>query len=130
MGVVTKVESCRLMKRPSKYLLCRNLGLFFTTTLWLLLAAMIQAEDAVPLSAKVISVAGSARYQGTNTAKGRWRALRLEDELQAGSVLQTDSTGSTRAELELVGPDAHAWGKVRMFSNCVLKLLRLDLKKP
>src|SRR5262245_31236015 len=56
---VTKGESCRLMKRPSKYLLCRKLGMFFTTTLWLLLAATAQADEVVPLSAKVITVAGS-----------------------------------------------------------------------
>jgi hypothetical protein len=122
-------KTCALMNRPSKYLLCKKSGLFFTTTLWLLLAAIAQAEDAVPLSVKVISVAGSARYVTTNSAKGSWTALRVGDEFRAGSVLQTNSTGSTSAVVELVGPDGHGRGKVRMLSNCVLKLLRLDLKK-
>jgi len=113
----------------SKLLPGQDLGLFFTVTLWLLRASTAQAEDAVPLTVKVIGIAGSARYSSTNTAKGSWTALRVGDELRAGSVLQTDSMGSTRAAVELVGPDAHGWGKVRMLSNCVLKLLRLDLKK-
>ena len=95
----------------------------------LLLAAPAQADDAVPLSLKVISVAGSARYWNTNMAKGSWTALRVGDELRAGSVLQTDSTRSTSAGIELVGRDGHGWGKIRMLSNCVLKPLRLDLKK-
>jgi hypothetical protein len=91
----------------------------------LLLAPTGQAEDEVPLSYKVISIAGGARYSTTNV----WTALRVGDELRAVSVFQTESKGSSFADVELVGPDGHGWGKVRMFSNCVLKPLRLDLKK-
>jgi len=95
----------------------------------LLVASAAQADDAVPLSVKVISVAGSARYWDNSIAKGSWNAVRVGDELRAGSVLQTESKDSTATDIELVGADAHGWGKVRMYSNCVLKLLRLDLKR-
>jgi hypothetical protein len=103
----------------------RRTVVFITATFWLLLASTAQADDTVPLSYKVISIAGSARYLNTNM----WTALRVGDELRTVSVLQTDSKGSSTADVELVGPDGHGWGKVRMFSNCVLKPLRLDLKK-
>jgi hypothetical protein len=113
----------------SKLLPGKDVGLFFTVTLWLLLASTAQADEVLPLSVKVISIAGSARYSSTNIAKGSWTALRVGDELRKVSALQTDSTRSTSAGIELVGPDGHGWGKVRMLSNCVLKPLRLDLKK-
>jgi hypothetical protein len=106
----------------------RKTLVFFTATLCLL-AAMTQAEDAVPLSVKVISVTGAARYVTTNSAKGSWTALRVGDELRAVSVLQTDSRGSSTADVELIGPDGRGWGKIRMFSNCVVEPRRLDLKK-
>src|SRR5262245_34770584 len=60
----------------------------------LLLAATGQAEDAVPLSYKVIGITGSARYWSTNMARGSWTALRVLDELRAVSVFQTESKGS------------------------------------
>jgi hypothetical protein len=117
------------MNTLSNYSRGRTLGLVFTATLWLVLAATTQADDAVPLSFKVIAIAGSARYSNTNTARGSWTALRVGDELRAVSALQTDSKGSNTADVELIGPDGRSWGKIRMFSNCVLKPLRLDLKK-
>src|SRR5690349_5583053 len=96
--------------------------------LCLLLAATAKADDAVPLSVKVISVAGSARYSNKTIEKGSWTALRVGDELRADSVLQTTLKDSS-ADVELVGPDGYSCGKVRMFTNCVVKLIRLDLKK-
>jgi hypothetical protein len=122
-------ETCEVMNPLSNYLPERILRLVSVAS-WLLVAATVQADDAVPLSVKVISVAGSARYWHNSIAKGSWKAVRVGDELRAGSVLQTESKDSTTTDVELVGPDAHGWGKVRMYSNCVLKLLRLDLKKP
>lgn len=113
------------MNTLSNYSRGRTLGLVFTATLWLLLATPAQADDAVPLSYKVISIAGSARYLKTNI----WTALRVGDELRAVSAFQTDSKGSSTADIELVGPDARGWGKIRMFVNCVVEPIRVDLKK-
>jgi hypothetical protein len=116
------------MNHLSKNSATKTLVLSLAATLWLLFASTAQADDVVPLSLKVISVTGAARYWNTNMARGSWTVLRVGDELRAGSVLQTDKIDSS-SELELVGPDGHGWGKVRMLSNCVLKLLRLDAKK-
>jgi hypothetical protein len=118
----------RAASDPPNHRRARRLGLI-SATFWLVVATTAQADDAVPLSFKVIGIAGSARYLNTNMARGSWTALLMGDELRAVSVLQTDSKGSSTADIELVGPDARGWGKVRMFSNCVLKPLRLDLKK-
>jgi hypothetical protein len=116
------------MTRISNNLPGRILGLVSAVTLWFLVPAAAQADDAVALSVKVMSVAGSARYWDNSIAKGSWNAVRVGDKLRADSVLQTNLKDST-ADVELVGPDAHGWGNVRIFSNCVVKLLRLDLKK-
>src|SRR4029077_1101003 len=83
---------------------------FILITFGLLVAATAQADDTVPLSFKVISIAGSARYWNTNMARGSWTALRVGDELWA-DVLQTNLKDST-ADVELVGPDGRGWGKV------------------
>jgi hypothetical protein len=100
--------------------------LAFTAAPWLLAIPAAQADDSVRVSARVISVVGSARYFDRNRAN--WSDLRPGAEFGADAVLQTNLKDST-ADLALVGSDAGPQGRVRMFSDCILKVLQLNSKK-
>jgi hypothetical protein len=99
----------------------------FIATVALLIVSTSRADDSTPFSARVISIVGTARYWDTNQAKSNWSALRLGDKFSVGSVLQTNSKDST-ADFEVAMPDADGRGTLRMFSNCVLKLIALNSK--
>jgi hypothetical protein len=101
--------------------------LLFTVTPWLVFTPAAQADDSFRLSAKVISLVGSARYCDTNRT---WIALQAGAEVSAALVLQTGIEDGSTADIALAGSDADAGGKctIRMFSNSLLKPIRLKSK--
>lgn len=103
------------------------LELFFIVMLWLQAAPATLADDSVPLSAKVIGIVGSARQW--DKENGKWRSLRVGDEVGADSDLQTESKDSTTTDLEVMASDAGGRAAIRMYPNSVLKMIRLSLKK-
>jgi hypothetical protein len=103
----------------------KTLTLFVMAPLWLPSLTKAQPQDSVPLSAKVVRIAGSVRSIDKNNRQ--WKAVHIGDEFTGDFVLQTDSTGSTAADIDVVGSDAGRT-TVRMFSNCVLKVPRLNSK--
>ena len=105
--------------------LARPLLLGFFTPQGLLVGATIHAADSPALSIKVSRVVGSARYYTDDKNHPGWSVLRAGDELGGNPVLQTSSRDSI-VDFELTGPDALRRVAVRMFSNTVLRQIRLS----
>ena len=101
----------------------KSLGLCFLTAQWLLVAPTAPAADSPALSIKATGVTGTARYEDKNHPG--WTDLHPGDALIGYPVLQTNLKDST-ADIELVGPDARGPVWVRMFSNTLLREVRLN----
>jgi len=114
------------MNRLSNHRPQRAPVLLLITAQWLLVASAAQADDSVPLSAKATSIVGSARYEDRNHPN--WTGLRVGDQLGRDPVLQTNIRDST-ADIEVTGSDRGGRGAIRMFSNTVLRQIRLSSKK-
>ena len=92
--------------------------------LWLAVSWTTQADDLERLSAKVIRVVGSARYC---TNRFHWNVLGEGTECTEGTMLQTEVKDSS-VDISLLVPGAAGQTTLRVLSNSVLSLIKLDFK--
>jgi len=95
--------------------------LYSNVALLLLLSFPVQAGDSAVLTAKVISLKGSARY---DTNRFNWYSLRLGDELTPAFVIHTATEGSM-VDIRLGGDGPTSSGTVRIFSNSWVTVVKL-----
>jgi len=108
----------KLLARPTSA--CRAV---VATLLVPLLLAGGAASDS--LSARVVKVAGSVRFEETDML---WKNVKVGTVLGAHSLLQTSTSKDSRVDLELVGDDGRGKCTIRLFPNSVLRLIRMNSK--
>ena len=88
------------------------------------IGGQLRAEDAVPLTAKVVRVTGVARY----SVDGKpWQTLKAGDLLKAGTLVQTAKTKAT-VDLQLgegTGSDANM---IRLLDDTAVEIKKLAAK--
>jgi len=114
------------LKKPfTRVPACTLASICWATAFVLWNSAALGAEPAL-LSPTVVSIVKSARY--CSTGKPEWRALQIGDDLTTGAVLQTSSETGSMVDIGLSSSKRVTAPTIRMFSNSVLKLLKLELK--
>src|SRR5258708_17695916 len=86
------------------------------------LATPAMAENA-PITAKVITVKGPARFSPDNL---NWQPLKSGDILNPGSLIQTGGKASVDIQLGNAEIASGAANEVRVFENSVLSITKLS----
>jgi hypothetical protein len=108
--------------------LAKTAALTFAVSLWFMDVSTGRADSPVLLSVSVTQVSGNVRYNPDyRMASVGWEALQPGTKLGEGSVVETGFNNST-VDIRLGGSDTNGQGAVHIFSNSVVRLIRLGSK--